>query len=217
MTMTDPYSDPFVETFDEFAARRRLANSAAHHVANAITEANQQQARQRRTSIIRALALTAYIGSIVAANWLTATFGLVPIGFGLLVTAGTFAAGIALVARDWVQTTSGKALVFVAILAGAALSYFTSSPALALASGLAFLVSELVDLGVFSPLRDRSLPAAVLVSSIVSAPVDTVLFLWIAGFPLTWQAVLGQFLVKTAIAGLVALALVVRDREAVAV
>jgi queuosine precursor transporter len=68
---------------------------------------------------------------------------------------------------------------------------------------------------VFSPLRDRSLPAAVLVSSIVSAPVDTVLFLWIAGFPLTWQAVLGQFLVKTAIAGLVALALVVRDREAV--
>lgn len=163
----------------------------------------------------RALALTAYIGSIVAANWLTATFGLVPIGFGLLVTAGTFAAGFALVARDWVETTSGRWTLIAAILVGAALSYFTSSPALALASGIAFLMSESVDWAVFSPLRNRSLPTAVLVSSVVSAPVDTVLFLWIAGFPLTWQAVLGQFLVKTAIAGLVALALVVRDRKAV--
>lgn len=161
----------------------------------------------------RAAVLAAYIGSIVAANWLTATFGLVPIGFGLLVTAGTFAAGIALVARDGVQQTSGKAWVIGAILVGAALSYFTSSPALAIASGLAFLVSELVDLGVFTPLRDRSLAGAVLLSSVVSAPVDTVLFLRIAGFPLTWQAVLGQFLVKTAIAAIVAGAIVVRDRR----
>jgi uncharacterized PurR-regulated membrane protein YhhQ (DUF165 family) len=38
------------------------------------------------------------------------------------------------------------------------------------------------------------------VSSVVSAPVDTVLFLHIAGFGVTWQAVLGQFLVKTAMA-----------------
>lgn len=161
----------------------------------------------------RILALTAYIASIVAANWLTATFGLVPVGFGLLVTAGTFAAGIALVARDGVQQTSGKRWVIGAILVGAALSYFTSSPALAIASGLAFLVSELVDLGVFTPLRDRSLATAVLLSSVVSAPVDTVLFLRIAGFPLTWQAVLGQFLVKTAIAAIVAGWIVVRERR----
>lgn len=156
----------------------------------------------------RLVALAAYIASIVAANWLTATYGLVPIGFGLLVTAGTFAAGVALVTRDWVQTTSGRALTIAAILVGAAISYWTSSPALALASGLAFLVSELVDLGVFTPVRRRSIAAAVLLSSVVSAPVDTVLFLWLAGFPVTWQAVLGQFIVKTAIAAIVALVLV---------
>jgi queuosine precursor transporter len=164
----------------------------------------------------RTLALAAYIGSIVLANWLTVTYGLVPIGFGLLVTAGTFAAGFALVARDWVQTTAGRVLLFAAILVGAAISYFTSSPALALASGLAFLVSELVDTGVFTPLRGKSLPKAVLLSSIVSAPVDTVLFLWIAGFPLTWQAVLGQFIVKTAIAAVVALGLSLRARQVAA-
>ncbi len=153
----------------------------------------------------RTLALIAYIGSIVAANWLTATYGLAPIGFGLVVTAGTFAAGFALVARDAVQTTAGKAIVFVAILVGAALSYFTSSPALAIASGVAFLASELVDLAVFTPVRRRNLAAAVLLSSVVSAPVDTVLFLHLAGFPLTWPAVAGQFIVKTVIALVVAL------------
>lgn len=162
----------------------------------------------------RTIALAAYIGSIVAANWLTATFGLIPIGFGLLVTAGTFAAGVALIARDWVQTTSGKAIVFAAIVAGAAISYFTSTPALAVASGIAFLVSELADLGVFTPLRRHSIAAAVLVSSVVSAPVDTVLFLHLAGFPLTWQAVAGQFIVKTGMALIVALGLVARDRAA---
>jgi len=158
------------------------------------------------------LALAAYIGSIIAANWMTATFGLVPIGFTLMVTAGTFAAGFALVARDWVQVSSGWKVVVIAIVAGAALSVVTSTPAIAVASGIAFLVGELVDLGVFTPLRRRSLPAAVLSSSVVSAPVDTVLFLYLVGFGVTWQAVAGQFIVKTAIALVVALWLSWRSR-----
>lgn len=168
------------------------------------------------TTTTRILALIAYIGSIVAANYLTATFGLVPIGFGLLVTAGTFAAGFALVARDAVQTTTGKLAVLAAILVGAALSYVTSTPALALASGIAFLVGECVDLAVFTPLRGRNLPAAVLLSSVVSAPVDTVLFLHLAGFPLTAQAVLGQFAVKTLIAAVVAIGISIREARACA-
>jgi uncharacterized PurR-regulated membrane protein YhhQ (DUF165 family) len=121
-----------------------------------------------------------------------------------MVTAGTFAAGAALIARDWVQTGNGRLITVAAILAGAGLSWWLSTPAIALASGIAFLVSELVDMGVFTPLRDRSLPTAVILSSVVSAPVDTVLFLHLAGFGVTWQAVLGQFLVKTALALLVA-------------
>lgn len=142
----------------------------------------------------------AFIASIIAANTLTSTLGLVPIGFGLMVTAGTFAAGFALVARDGVQVAAGKAWAIAAVIVGAVISAVTSNPAIALASGIAFLVSELVDLAVFTPLRNKNLPAAVLVSSVVSAPVDTVLFLAIAGFGVTWQAVLGQFIVKTVIA-----------------
>jgi uncharacterized PurR-regulated membrane protein YhhQ (DUF165 family) len=154
--------------------------------------------------ITRISPVVVYIGTIAVANWMTATFGLVHIGLSLAVTAGTFAAGFALIARDWVQVIDGRRVVLVAIVVGALVSALTSNPAIALASGIAFLVSELVDLGVFTPLRARSLPMAVLVSSVVSAPVDTILFLYLAGFGVTWQAVVGQFIVKTAIALVVA-------------
>jgi hypothetical protein len=156
--------------------------------------------------------LALYVGSIVLANAMTARLGLVPIGLGLLVTAGTFAAGGALVLRDAVQRTSAQWVLLASIAVGAAVSAATSSPALALASGLAFLVSELVDTAVFTPLRGR-LALAVVASSVVSAPVDTVLFLHLAGFPVTWPAVLGQFLVKTAIALAVAAWITWKERR----
>ena len=139
-----------------------------------------------------------YVASIIAANWLTNQFGLVALG-PIAVTAGTFAAGAALILRDGVQRTSGKRSVLYAIAVGAAVSFFTSSPALAAASGIAFLVSELVDFAVFTPLSNR-LALAVVASSVVSAPVDTVLFLQIAGFGVTTAAVVGQFVVKTVLA-----------------
>jgi hypothetical protein len=151
-------------------------------------------------------AFVAYIASIVAANALTNAFGLVTI-VGLTVTAGTFVAGTALILRDAVQESSSKVFVFVAITAGAVLSAATSTPALAIASALAFAASELVDLAVYTPLSRKNVPIAVLASSVVSAPVDTILFLHLAGFGVTTNAVLGQFVVKTMLAVFVAVGL----------
>lgn len=159
----------------------------------------------------------AFLASIVAANIATATWGLVPIGFGLMVTAGTFAAGVALVARDGVQRTTRTPLpVALIISAGCALSWLLATPALAVASALAFTVAELVDWSIFTRLQGN-LPVAVVVSSLIAAPVDTVLFLHLAGFGVTWQAVLGQVLVKTAIALAVAGILTYRGRRALPV
>lgn len=152
-------------------------------------------------------ALVAYIGSIVAANWATSTFGLVPIGFGLAVTAGTFAAGAALVLRDWVQTAGGRWWVAAAIGVGVVVSYVLAEPRIAFASAAAFAGSELVDWGVFTPIRRSSLARAVLLSSVVSAPADTVLFLWLAGFGVSWEAVIAQFVVKTCLAAVAAVVL----------
>lgn len=158
--------------------------------------------------------IASLLASVVAANWLTSAFGLVPVGFGLAVTAGTFAAGFALVARDRLQlSTACRWAVPGAILAGVLASWWVATPALAVASALAFAAAELTDWAVFSRLRGRSIPLAVVVSSLVAAPVDTVLFLQIAGFGVTWQAVLGQVLVKAAVAGLFAAYLGWRGRD----
>lgn len=150
-----------------------------------------------------AAAVAAYIASIVLANALTAWFGLVQLWpTSLAVTAGTFAAGAALILRDAVHEAGGWRWVVAAISAGVAVSYVVSDPRIAVASAIAFAGSELVDWAVFTPVRRRSLARAVLVSSVVSAPVDTVLFLGVAfGWgAVSWQAVAGQFIVKTLMA-----------------
>jgi len=165
-----------------------------------------------KNRIIGGAYVAAYIGSIVIANWATSTFGLVPAGFGLLVTAGTYAAAAALILRDGVQVYLGKLAVVASIAAGIALSYLLADPFIAVASAVAFAASEVVDWGVFSKVRGRSIALAVLASSIVAAPVDTVLFLWIAGFDLTFEAVAGQVIVKTAMALIAAAVIAVRAR-----
>lgn len=142
------------------------------------------------------LAILAHTLAIVGANVLTARFGLVPVGFGLVTTAGTYAAGAALLARDVVHRYGGAWWSLVAIALGGLLSWLLSTPELALASTAAFALAELADLLVFTPLRKRSFAGAVVASNAVGAPIDTLVFLSIAGFPITWPVVLGQLLGK---------------------
>jgi uncharacterized PurR-regulated membrane protein YhhQ (DUF165 family) len=159
-------------------------------------KALNQQYSNRARAIGGAVALAVYIGAIVAANILSANFGLVPVGFGLLVSAGTYAAGFALLSRDFVHNLLGIRGVAVGIAVGLVFSWILATPALALASAVAFLVAELADLAVFIKIRRRGFARAALVSNIVSAPVDTVLFLWIAGFPLIFESIVGQMIGK---------------------
>ena len=158
-----------------------------------------------------ALALTTYILAIAAANYLTTRYGLIPDGFGLITTAGTYAAGAALLLRDIVQDTCGWRWVLAGIAAGAALTAVTS-PALAVASTAAFLLAELLDMAVYTPLRDRGWARAALASGIVGAVVDTYAFLALAGFPITGQTVGGQLVGKTLWATLLPVTVIVAAR-----
>jgi uncharacterized PurR-regulated membrane protein YhhQ (DUF165 family) len=124
-------------------------------------------------------AFAAFIATIFAANWLIEHYGIVDIGFGLMAPAGVFAAGLAFTFRDIVQRTLGREPVIVAILIGAACSYLIS-PAFAVASAIAFLISEFADFGVYTPLEERGLIKAMVASNVVGSVVDSVLFLWIA-------------------------------------
>jgi hypothetical protein len=138
--------------------------------------------------------LVAYIATIFAANWAITTFGLVPVGFGLMAPAGVYFAGLAFTFRDLTQDALGRRWTYFAIVAGATLSGFLSGP-LALASGVAFLASETADLLVYSPLRERRWLAAVAASNAVGLVVDSALFLWLAFGSLDF--LLGQIVGKT--------------------
>jgi queuosine precursor transporter len=152
---------------------------------------------RRQYQALGVAAFAGYVLSVLLANVLTSRFGLVPAGFGLLVTAGTYTAGLALTLRDVLQRVSGylSTVVSAMVLAGV-LSYWLADPRIATASLVAFLVSEALDLAVYTPLQDRSWRAAVLASNVIGALADTLLFLTIAGFPVTAASVGGQLLVK---------------------
>ncbi len=124
-------------------------------------------------------ALIGYIATIFLANWAIVTFGPVPVGFGLVAPAGVYFAGLAFTLRDLVQDRLGRVAVVVAILVGAALSAVLS-PEFALASGVAFLVSELLDFAVYTPLRQRNWIVAIALSNTVGLLADSALFLWLA-------------------------------------
>jgi hypothetical protein len=80
------------------------------------------------------------------------------------------------------------------VLAGAVLSTLVAPPALAVASGAAFLISELADFAVYTPLQRRGLVLAVVASSTVGLVLDSLAFLWLAFGDLAFLA--GQVIGK---------------------
>jgi uncharacterized PurR-regulated membrane protein YhhQ (DUF165 family) len=124
-------------------------------------------------------AAVCFIGTVFAANWAIQEYGFVPVWPGLMAPAGVYFVGLALVLRDLVQERLGKLAVVACILLGAASSYLIA-PAFAVASGVAFLCSELADFSVYTPLRERHLYGALVASNVVGAVIDSALFLWLA-------------------------------------
>lgn len=174
-----------------------------------------------------------FLLTIVAANYVTTRYGMIPVGLGYTATAGTYLAGLMFVLRDSMQDSIRKGLtttklvhtyhsdwadrydrqpvqpghpavvgrMMLWILLGAALSFVVSDPFIALASAVAFLASEALDLLVYTPLRGKGYVRAAAASNVVGAVADTFLFLWIAGFPIAgaWQ---GQLIGKLTITAL---------------
>ena len=138
---------------------------------------------------MNAVLLVAFLACIPTANWLIGHVGtvcvpqgpcLIPVAPSLMAPSGVLMIGLALVLRDLVQRRLGIAWVLGAILAGAAISAWIAPPALVLASATAFLLSEMADFAVYTPLQRRRFIMAVVASGIVGAAVDSAAFLWIA-------------------------------------
>jgi uncharacterized PurR-regulated membrane protein YhhQ (DUF165 family) len=134
---------------------------------------------QERTRLIGLAAVAAYIATVFLANWAIERYGFVSVGFGLTAPAGVYFAGLAFTLRDITHDTLGRGFVLLAIVVGAALSALVSTD-FAFASGAAFLLSELFDFAVYTPLRARNWIGAVAASNVVGLVADSVLFLWLA-------------------------------------
>jgi hypothetical protein len=158
----------------------------------------------RTTRIEGYIYLGAFTLCIPAANWLLGNWGtvcppdgpcLIPVAPGIMAPSGVLMIGLALVLRDLVQRRLGARWAIGAILAGAALSALLAPPALVLASGVAFLLSELADFAVYTPLQRRRLVLAVVASGLVGLVIDSLLFLQLAFGSLEFLS--GQIIGKT--------------------
>ena len=136
-----------------------------------------------------AVAFALFLACIPLANWMIGHVGtvcvpsgpcLIPVAPGVMAPSGVLLIGAALVLRDILQRLMGSLWALVAIVAGALLSLLVAPPALVLASGAAFLLSELADFAVYTPLQRRRLLLAVLASSSVGLVVDSLVFLTLA-------------------------------------
>jgi queuosine precursor transporter len=97
--------------------------------------------------------------------------------------------------RDLLHDALGAWAVAVAIAVGAGLSWLLAAPQIALASVVAFAVSELLDSTIYTRLRTHSRLHAIVGSNLAGLVVDSLLFVPLAFR--SYAAVPGQILGKT--------------------
>jgi queuosine precursor transporter len=149
-----------------------------------------------------------YLVSIILANVITAKFQ--PLVWGhLLIPYGSFLIGCTFIFRDFTQNQIGRLNTYKVIGVALVLSGITSlllgdGIYIAIASSIAFLVSETVDTEIYSRVKAR-MEYRVLLSGVVAGALDSLIFVIVGLSPLglgvlTWNqvvfAVIGQFIIK---------------------
>ena len=127
-----------------------------------------------------------YVALVLLANWLASRY-VVSVGFGRVAPAGVFCIGGVLVLRDWLQQLAGLVWTMPFVYAAGLLSWlvgdvagWTSLEKVAVASVVAFTISETVEALVFTPVRNRSLTLGVALSATAGNAIDSWVFLTLA-------------------------------------
>ncbi|WP_339712274.1 queuosine precursor transporter [uncultured Sneathiella sp.] len=108
-------------------------------------------------------------------------------------TWGALSYPIAFLVTDITNRTLGvrlaREVVFVGFIVAVIMSILIADPRIAVASGTAFLIAQLLDVTIFDRLRRQSWWKAPVASSIIASFVDTVIFfvLAFAGTGLPWH------------------------------
>jgi hypothetical protein len=143
-----------------------------------------------------------YLASIVLANVLVHTFGIVSF-MGLVFPAGAVAIGLTFSFRDMVQREYGKWRCWL-WMGVASLITVAFNPQLAIASFSAFVIAEGIDWLIYT-LVPGSFSKRVILSNLFGLPVDSFVFVALA-FGIMWPVIIGQTVVKL-ISGMVVLAI----------
>ena len=150
---------------------------------------------------------------VVLSNYLV-QFPVNYMGFQDLLTYGAFSYPIAFLITDLSNRRYGKntakKIVYLGFILGVILTFYFStnysdliSIRIAIGSGTAFLVAQLIDVNIFYKLRNKIWFAAPLVSSLIGSSIDTFLFFSISfyGTGINWVTLsFGDLFVKIFVA-----------------
>ena len=150
-----------------------------------------------------ALAVAA-MGVVVLASNILVQYPVAVGGLSDYLTWGAFTYPFAFLVTDLSNRRFGAArarrVVYAGFVVAVALSIYFATPRIAIASGSAFLAAQLLDIGIFASLRDRTWWLPPFVSSVVSSALDTAIFFSFAfycgavpGLGITVSDVLGRF------------------------
>ena len=148
------------------------------------------------------IALTAMTLVVLSSNILV-QYPFQHLGLGDYLTWGAFSYPFSFLVTDLSNrrfgTQGARRVVYVGFVLAVALSVILATPRIAIASGAAFLVAQLLDISIFARLRDRAWWMPPFVSSVISSGLDTAIFFSFAfycgavpGLGLTISEMLGQ-------------------------
>jgi uncharacterized PurR-regulated membrane protein YhhQ (DUF165 family) len=137
---------------------------------------------ERRDFLIAIAAMSAVV---LASNILVQY----PVAYGALadyLTWGAFSYPFAFLITDLSNRRFGvrgaRRVVYVGFVLAVLLSAYFATPRIAIASGSAFLVAQLLDISIFARLRGRAWWLPPFVSSVISSALDTAIFFSLAFF-----------------------------------
>ena len=129
-----------------------------------------------RRLVLPVLAMTL----VVVASNILVQYPFAPFGLGDYLTWGAFTYPVAFLVTDLTNRRYGpkiaRQLVASGFVIAVILSIYLATPRIALASGSAYLVGQLLDISVFNRLRQQSWWRAPLVGSIIGSALDTARF-----------------------------------------
>jgi uncharacterized PurR-regulated membrane protein YhhQ (DUF165 family) len=136
------------------------------------------------------VAVLAMVVVVTASNILVqypVQFDLGPAHLGDILTWGAFTYPFAFLVSDLTNRHDGpnraRLVVLAGFVVGLALSFWLSTPRIAIASGSAFLIGQLLDIAVFQRLRNRYWLIPPLSASLFGSLLDTAIFFTLAFAP----------------------------------